>query len=544
MTGAGLDFDWAACVREHRFVFAVYTRNDCLLSLYLPEVSAVKLRSSLLSVVLSAALAVAASDARGGNIHDAAREGDLERLRAILEESPSLVDSRDENGMTPLHLACRGVHVDVAGFLVAAGADVTATDDNGVTPLHSVAFRGNMELCRLFIDNGADIDATITGGTASIHLAVRAGHTGVVEVLLDSGAGVDTRDGLDSTPLLSAASYGHRDIAVILIERGADVGAANERGTTPLDAAHREGHDEIAGVLSERGARPGTADGRAPQGDYLGQPPPRLEPTLFAPGFVSTEQDQLNAVWTPDGDEFYFSRRGVGTRFVIMFTRRENERWTAPAAAPFCGSYAAVDHFMSYDGSRMYFCSDRPLTGAGDPKPDYDFWFVDRVQSVWGEPQHMGRVINSDKNDFYPTLTRDATVYFSSHRDGGMGQNDIYRSTLVGGAYVEPENLGEAINTEFAEFDPFIAPDESYVIFASGRPGGQGASDLYISFRRPDGSWSPAQNMGGDINSNQQDLTPMLSPDGAYLFFTSRRAGVSDLYWVDAGVIDRLRAGR
>jgi ankyrin repeat protein/Tol biopolymer transport system component len=492
---------------------------------------------AVIRVAVLCLVTISAAPAMAGDIHDAAREGDVDALRAILEQSPSLVDARDANGRTPLHWACRGVHADAARYLVAAGADVGAADESGVTPLHSVAFRGNAELCRLFIENGADIDATIVGGTTSIFLAVRAGHADVVELLIESGAGVDGRDGLDNTPLLSAASYGHRDIAVLLIERGADLTAANERGTTALDVARREGHAEIEALLSSHGATAGAAVDEAPTGDYLGQTPPQSTPVLFAPGFVSTERDQLNAVWSPDGGEFYFTNQGTRTRFIIMVTRRDNGRWTTPAAAPVAGSYAAVDHFI--DGSRMYFCSDRPLAGTGDPKPDYAFWFVDRAGSGWGEPQHLGSAINSDKNDFYPTLTRDGSIYFSSHRDGGVGQNDIYRARPAGDGFAEPENLGDAINTEFAEFDPFVAPDESYVIFASGRPGGLGASDLYVSFRASDGSWSPARNMGGAINSAQQDLTPMLTPDGAYLFFTSRRAGVSDLYWVDAAVIDR-----
>jgi hypothetical protein len=482
--------------------------------------------------------AVFVAPAFAGDIHDAAREGDAAALSAILENSPALVDARDENGRTPLHWACRGNHAEVAEHLVAVGADVNAADDSGVTPLHSVAFRGNVELCRLFIEKGADINATIVGGTTSISLAVRAGHADVVELLINSGVSVNSRDGLDNTLLITAASYGYSDIVGLLIERGADVSSVNERGTNALDASRREGYPEIEKLLASHGAKPGTVAGGTPTGDYLGQTPPQSTPVLFAPGFVSTEKEQLNAVWSPDGNEFYFTQQGTQTRFIIMMTRRDDGGWTTPAAAPVAGTYAAVDHFI--DGSRMYFCSDRPLDGGGEPKSDYDIWYVDRSGSGWGAPRHMGPAINSDKNDFYPTLTRDGTIYFSSHRDGGMGQNDIYRAMPVGDEYADPENLGDAINTEFAEFDPFIAPDESYLIFTSERPGGLGASDLYISFRKSDGSWLPAQNMGAEINSEQQDLTPMVTPDGAYLFFTSRRAGVSDLYWVDATVIDRL----
>ena len=80
--------------------------------------------------------------------------------------------------------------------------------------------------------------------------------------------------------------------------------------------------------------------------------------------------------------------------------------------------------------------------------------------------------------------------------------------------------------------DPFIAPDQSWLIFASERPGGYGAADLYVSFRRPDGTWGEPKNLGPSVNTAGSEYTPMLSPDGRYLFFTRGRFG-DDIYWVD-----------
>jgi Tol biopolymer transport system component len=107
----------------------------------------------------------------------------------------------------------------------------------------------------------------------------------------------------------------------------------------------------------------------------------------------------------------------------------------------------------------------------------------------------------------------------------------------VDGRWAQPENLGAPVNTAGREYDPFVAPDESYLIFASERPGGLGGADLYISVRRPDGSWGTPANLGPTVNSAASDYTPMLSPDGQYLFFTSGSAGSDDIYWIEAGVI-------
>jgi len=92
------------------------------------------------------------------------------------------------------------------------------------------------------------------------------------------------------------------------------------------------------------------------------------------------------------------------------------------------------------------------------------------------------------------------------------------------------------------ETDVLIAPGGSFLVFtAVGRDDGHGSGDLYVSFRDPAGQWLPAINMGGTINTPSSEFCPTLSPDGRYFFFTSRRQGTDDIYWVDAEVI-QMRA--
>ncbi|MGH9829507.1 MAG: TolB family protein [Blastocatellia bacterium] len=128
----------------------------------------------------------------------------------------------------------------------------------------------------------------------------------------------------------------------------------------------------------------------------------------------------------------------------------------------------------------------------------------------------------------------DGTIYFSAVRPNGKGSLDIYRSRPACGKYGEPENLGEAVNSETLDTQPYIAPDQSYLIFAStGRadsPIGAGSpyprSDLYVSFNR-DGKWTPARRLPSPINTEATESYPFVSPDGRYLFFTSERNFVS-----------------
>lgn len=278
-------------------------------------------------------------------------------------------------------------------------------------------------------------------------------------------------------------------------------------------------------------------------GSYLGQNTPGMSAEIFAPGIISTNQSEINSVFSPDGNEFYFTTwtRETGTK--IMVTSQVNGRWIAPQIAAFSNHPSDVDPAFSYDGKRMFFATRRPRPGESETRKDgFDMWFTDRNEAGWSEEQYLGSVVNSGISQVYPTVTRDGTLYFQAVREEGHGKADIYRSLLTNGDYQTPENLGPVINSENYEGDVFIAHDESYLIVSIyGRKDGFGEGDLYISFHNIDDSWSPLKNMGGAINSDKRDFCPMVTPDGKFLFFSSKRIGEGDIYWVDAKVIEALR---
>ena len=277
------------------------------------------------------------------------------------------------------------------------------------------------------------------------------------------------------------------------------------------------------------------------KGPYLGQSPPGNTPEVFAPGFISTEKRELNSVFTPDGKEFYFSIQTPGKGYSIWYTREEDNGWIKPRIAPFSSKYSDVDMCISYDGKRMFYGSTRPLKKGGRRPKDFQIWMVEQYENEWGEPKNLGAPVNSGDRALYPTITEDGTLYFQGIFPESFGGRDIYRSRLVNGKYSQPENLGAAINTRYDEGDVLIAPDESFLIVCvGGRSDGYGGGDLYISFRKSDGSWSKTKNMGKTINSEATEYCPMLSPDGKYLFFTSKKTGNGDVYWVDAKIIEEL----
>jgi len=272
---------------------------------------------------------------------------------------------------------------------------------------------------------------------------------------------------------------------------------------------------------------------------YLGQKPPGTVPEIFAHGFISTEERELNSVFSPDGKEFYFSILTPGKGYRIYFSRQTEQEWTKPEKVPFASNHSDVDMFISRDGNRMFFGSTRPVNGI---KGDFKIWHAVRVNGGWSEPRYFDSPVNNMKRSLYATISHSGTLFFQGIRDDSFGDRDIYFSKLLDGKYSEPIHLGREINSEYGEGDVLISPGESFLIVSVvGRPDSHGDGDLYISFKQTDGTWSPTRNMGAPINSAQSDYCPMLSPDGKYFFFTSTRTGNGDIYWVDAKVIEDLR---
>jgi len=278
-------------------------------------------------------------------------------------------------------------------------------------------------------------------------------------------------------------------------------------------------------------------------GPYLGQKPPGRVPELFAPKLISTDRSEIGSVFSPDHDEFYFTTWTQETGTKIMVVRRVDDVWIAPELASFSNHPSDVDVAISSDGKKVFFGTRRPRPGeVQDSRDGFDIWYANRTETGWAKEESLGPVVNSGNSQVYPSLTRDGTLYFQAVRDEGYGKADIYRSRLIDAVYQIPENLGPIVNSEHYEGDVYIAPNESYMIVSIyGREDDFGDGDLYISFRDSGGTWSSPRNMGPDINSEKRDFCPMLTPDGNYLFFSSKRFGVGDIFWVDADVIEALR---
>jgi len=268
-------------------------------------------------------------------------------------------------------------------------------------------------------------------------------------------------------------------------------------------------------------------------GPYLGQNPPGSIAERFAPSIIDSEVHTAT-VFSPDGQEVYWKLMPDGVD-EIVFMRLEDGGWTHPQIVPFASRFFdSGDPCFSPDGQKLFFTSWRPLRWYQVFQLSEGIWYVEKTEQGWSKPKPVGTSVNSMNVHWQLSVSENGSLYFSS-------EGDIYRSEFKNHQYQEPVKLVNEINTPSNEGHPYIASDESYLIFSSNNQVDNiGDYDLYVSMHRDDGSWSKAINLGIGVNSRYQDLYPVMSPDEKYLFFISNRDGMHSVYWVDSEQIKTL----
>jgi len=278
-------------------------------------------------------------------------------------------------------------------------------------------------------------------------------------------------------------------------------------------------------------------------GPYFDQNPPVSKAEVFLDGIISTKnKPEMCAAFTTDGREFYYNAL-LNDRWAIFVTKIVHGHWTKAQPLSFTSHYTDRDFTMSPDGTKIYFGSNRPRKSGKGPQRLLDIFVTERLtETRWSEPKVVGFPVSTDANENYPSAARSGNLYFFSKHDDGIGKCEIYVSCFQSGRYQPAECLDQAVNSAKNDWDAFIAPDESYIIFSSqNRDDTIGGQDLYISYRTSGGLWTKAKNMGPRINSESGEICPSVSLNSRYLFFTSRRRGNADIFWIDAKIIDELK---
>ncbi|MHA1746012.1 MAG: hypothetical protein ACTSWW_08425 [Promethearchaeota archaeon] len=271
--------------------------------------------------------------------------------------------------------------------------------------------------------------------------------------------------------------------------------------------------------------------------NYYGQSFPTDIPQEFLPGIVSTDQHEHSSpTISVDGKECYWSMFYLPLGEApqrIKFSNFDGEKWNSPQLASFSSSHVDGGPVFSFDNQHLYFYSKRPVESVTHQR----IWVVDRCEKGWGEPHLAFGKDHADLIQFSFSFTKSGTFYFLGIMEGVKNNMGIYRIRQKNGVFGKPELLPPQINSIHQDWISFIAPDESYLIFSSDRPGSIGDFDLYISFRTEEDHWSVPLNLGPTINTKGSERFPGLTPDGKAFFFVSE----SEIYWVDSGFIAKLK---
>uniref|UniRef100_UPI003217C0E5 hypothetical protein n=1 Tax=uncultured Draconibacterium sp. TaxID=1573823 RepID=UPI003217C0E5 len=190
---------------------------------------------------------------------------------------------------------------------------------------------------------------------------------------------------------------------------------------------------------------------------------------------------------------------------------------------------------------KIIFYSKRPVDNRSDELVN-DLWICEKVNEEWTEPyclefsEYTGFAVS-------PSLTKSGTLYFVGYADGVENNMGIYCSKPGSSGYEKPKLLPSQINSKYFDWTPFIADDESYLIFSSNRPGSNDTyGDLYISFKDDNDIWTTPVNLGDKVNTNRQERFPGVAGDLGILFFTrATDSCYDDVFWIDSKIIDEVR---
>ena len=263
---------------------------------------------------------------------------------------------------------------------------------------------------------------------------------------------------------------------------------------------------------------------------YFGEAAPDSIPLRFCADFFS---DELHTppVFSPDGLEVYWKPISSYGYAKIFEMRLEGDQWSKPFYASFNFNCINDAPFITADGERLYFLSSKE---SNYKHFDENIYYTTRSGNDWSDPKMVSEHINDFALHWGFSVAQNYNLYFQD-----ADSHDLYYSRFVKGEYLEAEKLPETINSfTLMEGTPFIAPDESYLIF-DRREGGH--SDLYISFRDKDGKWQEAVRMGAAINTTGNEIYAQLSADMKYLFFLRMTNSGCFPYWVDTSVINTLK---
>lgn len=249
----------------------------------------------------------------------------------------------------------------------------------------------------------------------------------------------------------------------------------------------------------------------------------------FAPGVISTDKFEINTVLNESGNKVIFARCSNDFKHCTMMESEfKNNQWQAPTALPFSGKHLDADPYFNEDFSQLYFISKRPITPNGKPSEKVNLWRSDLKNGQWQAPEYLSKLSSKD-DDLYPSITANGDLYFPSFRNN---KRQMYVAVKKGAGFEQPKALPTHMFGEDGKIgDSVVLKDGKTIIFSMRRSDSLGKGDLYIS-KKVNGKWTLAKSLGDKVNTEDHEFTPIVSPNGEYLFFTRIENGVGNLYQI------------
>jgi outer membrane protein OmpA-like peptidoglycan-associated protein len=246
----------------------------------------------------------------------------------------------------------------------------------------------------------------------------------------------------------------------------------------------------------------------------------------------NSSSDDFNSNITQNGRVIYFTSDRNGDKQQVFVVEKSGNSWNDPVEIKGSvndGSQIGAVALTS-DGQFMVFAAfEHEAGGFGRT----DLYSAEKVQGKWTNIKNLGPNVNTDAWESQPMISNDGNIlFFTSDRPGGYGGTDIYMSTKTSSGWSKAINIDKNVNSEYDEMTPVIGVDNNNFTFASNRPGGSGGFDIYISKFRSN-TFTPAKNAKEPINSDGDEYYYYSMPNTDQAYFSSSRAGGSgklDIY--------------
>jgi len=270
------------------------------------------------------------------------------------------------------------------------------------------------------------------------------------------------------------------------------------------------------------------------KGPYLGQKRPGMKPELFPPVPLRANEAWFwhgSPCFSPGLEEIYFVKyiKGQNTGEMCRM-KKKGDIWESPEKVSFAKARDNNPFFLDRD--TLLFYSTR-FGGS--------ICRVEKTGDQWSEPVAVTLAVPAGKRLGSQFSVTTSGVLYAELWNVDESDADFYRWAPADGQYPVAEKLRGSVNSSSYDFMPSVDPEEKYLVFCSQRPGGSGKTDLYVSFKDADGTWSEAVNMGPLFNTAEEEGFPSISPDGRYVFFCREGESGFNPYWVDARIIEKFK---